>query len=56
MSEHERYQHIIDTFKEKASHSLPKGSRVALYDSRARVDAHPDSDRDLQIMIPGDVK
>lgn len=56
MSEQEKYQIIIQAFKEKAAQILPAGSRVALYGSRARGDGHPDSDWDLHILIPGDEK
>lgn len=56
MSEKEKYERIIEALKAKAAEILPKGSRVALYGSRARGDARPDSDWDLHIMIPGDEK
>lgn len=56
MSEQERYQLIIQAFKDKASQVLPTGSRVALYGSRARGTARPDSDWDLHILIPGEEK
>lgn len=56
MSEQEKYQRIIQAFKEKASQILPKGSRVVLYGSRARGTARPDSDWDIHILIPGEEK
>ncbi len=47
---------LIEALRIKAAEILPKGSRVALYGSRARGDARPDSDWDLHILIPGDEK
>ncbi len=54
MSQEEKYTVLVDALKHKAAEILPKGSQVALYGSRARGDAHEDSDWDLQILIPGE--
>ena len=56
MSEQEKYNALIEAIREKATYILPKGSRVALYVSRARGDARYDSDWDLHILVPGDEK
>lgn len=56
MSEQERYKNIINALRAKAAEILPPGSQLSLYGSRARGDARPGSDWDLQILIPGDEK
>lgn len=54
MSQEEKYTVLVEALKQKAAEILPKGSQVALYGSRARGDAHEDSDQDLHILIPGE--
>ncbi len=49
-------QALIEALKAKAAQILPKGSRLALYGSRARGDAREDSDWDLHVLVPGDEK
>ncbi len=54
MSDKNQYDRLIEAISAKAAEILPKGSKVALYGSRARGDARSDSDWDLHILIPGD--
>ena len=56
MSESDKNNKFLDLLKIKASEILPKGSRLALYGSRARGDEREDSDWDLHILIPGNEK
>lgn len=46
---------VIKRIKEVAAEILPEGSSLWLYGSRARGDAHPDSDYDLLILLNKDV-
>ena len=56
MSEKERFEILMSKIKETAARVLPVGSRVALFGSRARGDARPDSDWDFHILVPGEQK
>ncbi len=49
-----KYERLLEAIKRKGAEILPKGSRLALYGSRARGDARPDSDWDLHVLVPGD--
>lgn len=44
-------QSMIDMLREAAQQNLPTGSRVWLYGSRARGEAHPHSDWDVLILV-----
>lgn len=45
---------VIDKITELGRQILPQGTSLWLYGSRARGDAHPDSDYDLLILIDKD--
>ena len=45
---------ILDRIREVARKYVPQGGRVLLYDSRARGDAHEDSDWDLLLILNKD--
>lgn len=47
-------QDIIWQIKEVGKRVLPKGAHLLLYGSRARGDAHDDSDWDLLVLVPMD--
>ena len=42
---------VIDNIRQVAARILPKGSMLYLYGSRARGDAHEDSDWDLLLLL-----
>lgn len=56
MPDNDKYNIILEALKRKGAEILPEGSQMALYGSRARGDASPDSDWDIQILIPGEEK
>ena len=45
---------VIESIKNTATQTLPKGSELLLYGSRARGDAHKGSDWDLLILLDKD--
>lgn len=51
MSERDKNQQVIENIKQVAMTTLPTGSSLLLYGSRARGDAHKDSDWDLLILL-----
>ena len=51
MSENE--QAMLDRIKRTARKVMPSGTRVFLYGSRARGDAHEGSDWDILILVSG---
>ncbi len=52
----EKNNRFIEALKRKAAEILPQGSQMALYGSRARGDARPDSDWDIHILVKGGEK
>lgn len=52
----EKYNRVIEAIRTKAKETLPEGSEVRLFGSRARGEARADSDWDLLILIPGSEK
>ncbi|MCR5574895.1 MAG: nucleotidyltransferase domain-containing protein [Bacteroidaceae bacterium] len=47
----DNYAKVIENIKAVAGRILPKGSSLYLYGSRARGDAHEDSDWDLLLLL-----
>jgi len=47
----DKYSKVIENIKAVANKVLPKGSSLYLYGSRARADAHEDSDWDLLLLL-----
>lgn len=56
MTDIEKFERIIKAIRQLGERILPPGSRLSLYGSRARGDAHNASDWDLHILIPGEEK
>lgn len=48
----ERHNQMIEALRKTAKETLPEGSVVRLFGSRARGDAHSDSDWDIHILVP----
>lgn len=54
MSDKDIFTQLVETLRAKAAEVLPEGSQMSIYGSRARGDARPDSDWDIQILVPGE--
>lgn len=52
--ETQSYNDIVDAIRHTAQTTVPKGSQVILYGSRARGDARDDSDWDVLILLDKD--
>lgn len=51
-----REEYVLNAIRDKAREVLPEGSLVRLFGSRARNEAHEDSDWDVHILVPGEEK